>query len=66
MPDFTIPGALLISVGATILLIFAMHSGNWEYSAIAGVIAAWVNFICFFRRCLLQEKLVSRRSLKSN
>ena len=64
MPDMSIPGALVITIGVIACFGEAMHTGNYKYAAIAGIIGTVANLVFFYRRLYTQLKAENRNRQK--
>lgn len=60
MPDMTIPGGALISIGVLFLAVQSFRTGEWRTAVVAGAIGTLLNYSFFFRRLLIQDRLHKR------
>jgi hypothetical protein len=59
MPDVTIPGAMVITIGVIFCAVRAMHTGDvgdYKAAAIAGILGTLANLVFFYRRLHIQAK----------
>ena len=62
MPDVTIPGALVLTIGVIFCAARAWVTGDYRTAALAGVVGTVANLLCFYRRLAIQARAERRRS----